>query len=643
MKKRGKKVLLLLVTVIIIISIVDFIRISGYERISKKPNKSIHTRQDDVYRHLKADSTSIDWSMIDGTLEYIDGQYDCSDFRYVNLMRILHEYHDRIPEEVMQRIEKTLFDFRYWWDDPGENSMCYWSENHQILFASAEYLVGKMYPDQVFASSGLTGKQHMEKARVRMMDWLEMRWKYGFIEFNSEVYYKEDIGALMNLIDYADDDEIVAKCKIIMDLLMYDVAVQNINTMMVSGSGRAYEGNRKGGPRVTLGGVTNYFWGDGSPIHSGMVHSMMYSDNYDLPGVLAEIARDTNTVIIKQNNGLDLIDLEAEGFGKDDNKSMMMQWGMEAFTNPEIIRNSLSHIRQHNMFSNEFIQDFRYLDFSVLKWSGFEPTLANLLNPQTDGVAIQRGNTYTYRTKNYSLYTVQKYHPGTYGDQHHISGMNVNNHFSIFHMHPALEKDVKNQSPNYWVGYGHLPHAVQDENVSLSIYQIPAEKGMMEKDLLDYTHAYFPTELFDTTIIQQNYAFGKKGDVYAVLIGLNDITLREETTDNLIQKGKKTYWITEAGSKDQDGSFEQFYSRIRGNRIEFNPETLQLTYHSNDNEYQLEFGDEFYVNGQVINTYYDRFDSPYCQEKIKPESVTIRHQGKSLHLDFHKMLRKIMN
>ena len=67
------------------------------------------------------------------------------------------------------------------------------------------------------------------------------------------------------------------------------------------------------------------------------------------------------------------------------------------------------------------------------------------------------------------MYTVQRHHPGTYGDQQHVFGMNIADHFSILHLHPALEKDVKHQSPNYWVGYGHFPHSVQDENVNLSI------------------------------------------------------------------------------------------------------------------------------------------------------------------------------
>ena len=246
--------------------------------------------------------------------------------------------------------------------------MCYWSENHQILFASAEYLIGQLYPDTVFPNSGLTGKQHMEKARKRMLDWFEMRWNYGFIEFYSGVYYKEDIGALINLIDFAEDEELVIKSQIIMDLLFYDVASQNLNTMFVSVSGRAYEGNRKGGPDATLGGLTRYFWGDGKKLGAGMMYGMMVSENYTLPPVLAEIARDSSDVIIKQNNGLDIAELKEEGYYGTDNRSMMMQWGMECFSNPEIIRNSLAHIRNCNMFSNEFVSDFKMLDFTLLHW-----------------------------------------------------------------------------------------------------------------------------------------------------------------------------------------------------------------------------------------------------------------------------------
>ena len=68
-----------------------------------------------------------------------------------------------------------------------------------------------------------------------------------------------------------------------------------------------------------------------------MMYGMMTSKKYALPPVIGDIARDSSTLIIKQNNGLDLTDLKQEGYYGTDNRSMMMQWGMEAFTNPIIM------------------------------------------------------------------------------------------------------------------------------------------------------------------------------------------------------------------------------------------------------------------------------------------------------------------
>ena len=238
------------------------------------------------------------------------------------------------------------------------------------------------------------------------------------------------------------------------------------------------------------------------------------------------------------------------------------------------------------------------------------------------------------------LYSVQKYHPGTYGDQHHIAGMNFGNHTSIFHLHPALEKDVKNQSPNYWVGYGHLPHVAQDGHVSLAIYDIPEKKGIMEADLLDYTHAYFPREKFDTTIVDGNYAFAKWDETYGAFITKNSLHFREQTRDDLIQHGKKVYWITEAGSKKDDGSFEEFCRRVKANQVMFDESNMTLKYASKSKDFELTFGEDFLLDGDAVNVEYPRYDSPYAQADKKDKTLTYRFNGKSLHLDFENLIRE---
>ena len=167
---------------------------------------------------------------------------------------------------------------------------------------------------------------------------MEMRWKYGFIEYYSNVYYIEDIGGMINMIDFADE-EISKKMQIIMDLLLYDVAVQNIKTMFISVSGRAYEGNRKGGRKATLGGITNYYWGNGEKISRGMMYGMMATKKYSLPPVIAEIAKVTGNVVVKQSNGLDISEMKAEGYFGTDNRSMMIpKWSEIHFLQSEKIK-----------------------------------------------------------------------------------------------------------------------------------------------------------------------------------------------------------------------------------------------------------------------------------------------------------------
>ena len=68
---------------------------------------------------------------------YIDNRYDCADFRMQTLMRILYLHGERIKSispEGYSLIREAFLGEKYWMTEPGEDSACYWSENHQLLF-----------------------------------------------------------------------------------------------------------------------------------------------------------------------------------------------------------------------------------------------------------------------------------------------------------------------------------------------------------------------------------------------------------------------------------------------------------------------------------------------------------------------------
>ena len=108
--------------------------------------------------------------VIQAALDFIDSRNDCADFVLHSILRLLYQFD---PEQagtmlevahppsrkLLSRAKYTTLDFKYFPDEPGIDSMCTWTENHYILFTSAGYLAGQLYPDIIFTNSGETGRQ----------------------------------------------------------------------------------------------------------------------------------------------------------------------------------------------------------------------------------------------------------------------------------------------------------------------------------------------------------------------------------------------------------------------------------------------------------------------------------------------------
>ena len=79
--------------------------------------------------------------------------------------------------------------------------MCYHTENHSILFHTCEILAGQLYPDRVFSNTGADGPlARREGQRAWRRAWFDLRGKYGFHEWDSNVYFEEDMLALSHLV-----------------------------------------------------------------------------------------------------------------------------------------------------------------------------------------------------------------------------------------------------------------------------------------------------------------------------------------------------------------------------------------------------------------------------------------------------------
>ncbi|MDE0079297.1 MAG: hypothetical protein OXO50_17385 [Caldilineaceae bacterium] len=225
----------------------------------------------------------------------INERADCSDFDLVGLLGMAGRYIEEpgFPQALVEPLQDCFVNFRYWMDQPGADAMCFWSENHQILFHTCEILAGQLLPEELFTNAGLTGSEHRAKGEERALSWLRKRAAGGFREWDSNTYFEEDVLALSHLVDLAENDDVRELAAVVLDKMFFGLAVNSFKGVFGSSHGRTYSRFIKDGFREPTSGIARLLWGKGIFNRSirGIV-SLACAVNYQLPPVIEAIAID---------------------------------------------------------------------------------------------------------------------------------------------------------------------------------------------------------------------------------------------------------------------------------------------------------------------------------------------------------------
>lgn len=587
----------------------------------------------------------IDEAQILEILPFIDTRYDCADFRLVCILRSLYAYAGLISKETLAAMKKTVLGFRYWMDEPGQDSMCFWSENHQLLFATCEYLAGQLYPGEVFSNSGMTGEEHFKKGKVAVRRWLKRRFELGLSEFHSNTYYEEDIAPLSLLTQFSKEEDLRQGATILLDLLLLDLALHQFEGYLCAASGRCYEAQKKDPQRQDVLDILKKAFGfhqDKPYDYTRLSAEFVLNKAYRVPRVLQDIAHWPHPIEIHDSMGLDLSEVKARFKGAQTVEDMgAYLWAMEAFTNPESVNMTMKLFRLWNMRENDFLKNLKVLDVPFLRRLGFLPPLVKLLNPVTQGVAIQRGNVITYKTPRYMLSCAQRHHPGEFGDQQHIWQATLPGGVTVFTTHPGaafFQDNARNFSPSYWVGNGVNPDAAQHKNVLLCLYRLNVRQGLMEKKRQLLTHAFFPQEKFDEVRKAGGRLYlGRKGNGYIALFATEP--LREQGSEELIQDGTETGWAAVMGSAEEYEGFDGFAAKMEKLCLIKTKKGLALSGPDFD-RYDLDYRRGFSVNGVMQDTVYPRLDCPFATVARDPQKYLIQAGEDSLQLNLSAALRE---
>jgi len=423
----------------------------------------------------------------------INAREDTSDFDLTGLLRML--YLDReaqaLPATFKADIEDTVLNFKYWLDEPGPDDLCWWSENHQILYHSLEYLAGQLFPDDVFPNSGMTGTEHMLHAEPLIHRWMKFRGYFGFSEWHSNVYFQEDMPPLINLADFAEDEVIATKAAMIMDMMAFDMAMNYYHGLFATTHGRTY-------PSKLLGGLNDStrvgVWimlglGEMGTSTSDFTGSFLAtSDTYFPPPILEAVAVDSiDFVEHKQRDSITIEEGPEWGIGYEAYQDVMFWWGATGYAVPEIVDGTFAMVNEYNLWESFLFSDIAFLKPLV---NGPLPRLlTTMFEDLARGVALERVSTYTHRTPNYQLSGAQDFKPGMWAAQVHIWQATLDKDAYVFTTYPGGLADDYAGGP--WTG-GFLPRATLHENVGVIQYRRPQIPLLDQLLFVDYSHAYFP-------------------------------------------------------------------------------------------------------------------------------------------------------
>jgi endonuclease/exonuclease/phosphatase family metal-dependent hydrolase len=368
--------------------------------------------------------------------------------------------------------------------------MEFFSENHQILFAAAEYLVGQLYPDEIFRPGenhrskpkeqyrDLTGRQHMAKARKRLDDWLDDRLRFGLSECNAPGYYDEHFLALLNLADFALDESVRQRACMALDLLVFDLARFTHQGSFCVAAARAHFKHKNNGWGQTVGDLIEIIFGarGGVYVSPDALSACAFASTrrYQVPDALISIGRDQPAQMIDRSRAsIDFNEASEYGIGFDEEVDVLRWWSRAAWLTKHVIDGTRKLVKKYGLEKTgvfkealpalgtgaDVLTGAKILGYVAagplfplaipLLGNPFSQTdeMADALSIVTEGSAYTRANLYTYRSRDVMLSSTQNHHSGQLSFQGNTCQATLSMCATVFTSHPSAGGGIDQSIP----------------------------------------------------------------------------------------------------------------------------------------------------------------------------------------------------
>lgn len=604
------------------------------------------------------------------------------DFMYLNFMVALGQgdtASTQLSSEVLDAIKSATLGNRFRYDDPLPDDrvdhLWYWSENHRLITLSNELIAGEFYPDDTFEVTGLTGREHAERAKPEILEWITERGRFGFFEWHSNVYMAKNVSPLLMLCEISNDPDVVQAAAVALDSCLLDMATHYHQGAYVAPHGRTYKKDKMTARDEDTFDMAKLLFdrtpGDYESTGSTTATYFCAATRYRPPQLVIDIAQDDSITVVRERHGVyadayePITDNPEAPFGFDfnDPKNLPFWWSLGAVGMWQVSDVGVAQADKFRLWEGDAFADVKLLydvqggDAEALKaWLQANPMILNL-------GFLSEANTYAWRSPQISLASVLDHRKGEMRDQVHAWQATIDPDARVFTTHPMTEPAESDNwrdddIPGYWTGEASMPRSAQFERTGIHLYQ-PAWDRNTDPLLgqvfpyREYTHAYFPQDHFDQVVEQDGWVFGAKDGGFVALWSWRPAAFREldgvtatngmsSPFDLVAEGGADNVWIVEVAT-EVDGSFDEFIAAVTANEpdVERTEDRFTVAWQS-PAAGALTFGwdEDFTVAGSTVPVAeFPRHDSPWGQVERLETVHEFSNGDESLTLDFESFER----
>jgi hypothetical protein len=209
----------------------------------------------------------------------------------------------------------------------------------------------------------MSGRDKQARAKKRIEKWLELRFRTGFSEWLSNVYFDEDFPPLLNLLDFAEDEEIRRRARLVIDLMCFDMACNSYHGLFSCTHGRTYTKEKLNPYQESTTDTAKLLFGLGSFANEDNMSAVLFalSPNYRLPEVIFDIATDTGREewINRQRVSIRFDEAARWGYGEKNLESAMGLLSFAGYCDPRTFNHMVLMLDAYDWWENKFFLEFK--------------------------------------------------------------------------------------------------------------------------------------------------------------------------------------------------------------------------------------------------------------------------------------------